>query len=256
MLAKLKSAETDPLSEVTHQEETNLPICNGRTGEILVELSSISTRRVSRAKFREVLSLGKFSPEEGSVTATFAGGEEAIGDVLVGCDSSSSFVRSWLLGPEQARCEEMPVIAYNVTCRYTTDQALWLRSQIHPLMKCAPHPDQHAWYIIPILEVKNLSDPSTWIFQHFMNLWTDEPTPAISEERLKHLKTLTEGYAEPFRSAAQWIPNDTYVPYDRVKHWPNASLWNNCHGRVTLAGDAAHPMCPCMFRKGVSNSAC
>ena len=255
---QMKFAQTDPWIELTKEQDETLPICNGRTGEILIKFDAISTRRVSRAKFRQLLTSGldvqygrtlidiRVEAEAEQVTAVFADGEEAHGNVLVGCDSSSSFVRRWLLGADKARCEEMPVISYNLSCRYTADQSSWLREQVHPIMKCAPHPDQNTWYIIPTLEIKDPNDPGTWVFQHFMNLWTNEPTPSTSQERLKHFKQLAEGYAEPFRSAARWVPDDTYVPYDRIKHWPKATPWDNHGGRVTLAGDAAHPMCPCM----------
>ena len=252
-------ADTDPVHKISEEDEEFLAVCNGKTGEVLARFRDMSTRRVSRLRLREVLSEGldvrygyelrdilvdDSSSRHDRVTAVFANGENIQGSCLVGCDSSSSFVRSWLLEPEKARCTEMPVISYNFTCTYTAEQASWLRTQVHPIIKCAPHPEQNTWYIIPILSVPNPEKPETWVFQHFMNLWTRDETPATSEQRLAHFKKLGKVYADPFKSAAEWVPDDTYVASDRIKHWPNATRWKSCGGKVTLAGDAAHPMCP------------
>jgi 2-polyprenyl-6-methoxyphenol hydroxylase-like FAD-dependent oxidoreductase len=51
-------------------------------------------------------------------------------------------------------------------------------------------------------------------------------------------------YAEPWRSAAASIASDTYLPLDRGTYWANARAWDNRGGRMTLCGDAAHPMTP------------
>ena len=48
---------------------------------------------------------------------------------------------------------------------------------------------------------------------------------------------------EPFRNAVLWMPDDTVVTYDTMAYWIPIP-WDNHAGRVTLAGDAAHPMTP------------
>jgi 2-polyprenyl-6-methoxyphenol hydroxylase-like FAD-dependent oxidoreductase len=51
-------------------------------------------------------------------------------------------------------------------------------------------------------------------------------------------------YTEPWCTAAAQIDPDTYLPLDRGTYWANARAWDNRGGRMTLCGDAAHPMTP------------
>lgn len=66
----------------------------------------------------------------------------------------------------------------------------------------------------------------------------DEET---SGGRLKVLKKLSEDWAEPRRSAMEWLSEETIIPKDRLKIWKPTS-WGKMRGRVTLAGDAARAM--------------
>lgn len=51
-------------------------------------------------------------------------------------------------------------------------------------------------------------------------------------------------YAEPWHSACAQISDSTYLPLDQTTYWANAAAWPNHNGRMTLCGDAAHPMTP------------
>jgi 2-polyprenyl-6-methoxyphenol hydroxylase-like FAD-dependent oxidoreductase len=51
-------------------------------------------------------------------------------------------------------------------------------------------------------------------------------------------------YAEPWRSACSQIDPSTYLPLDQTTYWANANAWDNRSGKITLCGDAAHPMTP------------
>lgn len=57
------------------------------------------------------------------------------------------------------------------------------------------------------------------------------------------VKSRMQDQAEPFRSANLWIPDDTPVKFDDIAYWVTIP-WDNHGGRITLAGDAAHPQAP------------
>lgn len=117
------------------------------------------------------------------------------------------------------------------------------------LLQNVIHPKEKTWYVLPVMNVEDPNKPETWVFQHFFNKWIDDgdetKTPETSAERLAHFKSIADKNCEPWHSASQWVPNDTFIPYDHIKHWPKPIRWDNHSGRITLAGDAAHPMVPC-----------
>lgn len=96
-----------------------------------------------------------------------------------------------------------------------------------------------------VLEVPDENDPTTWTFQ-LMSSWplpstTTDASQQQSRVTLSELKEKTAIFAEPFRSANAWVPDDTPVYINRLNYWmptPRSSQ----EGRVTLAGDAGHPM--------------
>ena len=248
---RLREAETDPWIQLTQHEQENVPIFNGKTGKMLMELQRPSNRRLSRAKACRLLAQGldiRYNKRlvdirvREKVKAIFADGSSYAGSLIVGADSADSFVRTWLLGKETAKCTDVPIVVYNFAAQYPADFAVWLRQQPHRLMHMANHPDQNTWYMIANLDISDPNRPETWSFQHFMNLWTDKEPPRDPKERLRHFKQLAATHAEPFRSAALAVDDNTFVPYDRLKYWAKPILWDNFQGKVTLAGDAAHPM--------------
>ncbi len=79
----------------------------------------------------------------------------------------------------------------------------------------------------------------------------DEPleVPEKNEERVAVMKSLAEGWAEPFRECVLSIPVEgTTVTTIRLEDFvPREGMWDNMGGRVTLVGDAAHAMTMCML---------
>lgn len=86
--------------------------------------------------------------------------------------------------------------------------------------------------------------PESWIF-HLAMAWFAEYDDALTySERLKIIRSKAQTLAEPARSAFTWIPDDTQVHKADISYWVSEP-WNNRQGRLTLVGDAAHPMPPC-----------
>lgn len=106
--------------------------------------------------------------------------------------------------------------------------------------------------VCPATDIPSLEKPEQWNFQCLFTVWgaSIAETPA---ERLRIFKEQASQYAEPWKSAVQWLPDDIVIPRDRIKYWANPSPWPTWRGKVTLAGDAAHPMVP--FRaQGLNNA--
>jgi hypothetical protein len=86
--------------------------------------------------------------------------------------------------------------------------------------------------------------PETWIF-HLAMAWLGDPDHTLTyQERLAMIKERAKEMAEPARSAFTWIPDDVLVHRADISYWISKP-WDNRGGRMTLVGDAAHPMPPC-----------
>lgn len=78
--------------------------------------------------------------------------------------------------------------------------------------------------------------------------WMGENDNTMSNpERLAAIKERAKGMGEPARSAFMWIPDSTEVHKADISYWVSQP-WENRGGRLTLVGDAAHPMPPCKSR--------
>ncbi|KAF5520813.1 FAD-dependent monooxygenase cctM [Colletotrichum aenigma] len=249
LFAALSSAHTNPWHEPSHDEAQSLPVVGGKTGEVLVAAKVDDGRRVVRRKLRDLFRRGidvrfgyKLAGVDASgerVTATFENGEVVRVDVFVGADGAKSVVRDHLVDGDAKELDRVPLISTNIGCRYT---AQWLFIRTKTLC-----------FFLAVADVPDPEDPETWEFQVALSLWSTEDPPETNEDRMKYLKKLAEPYCEPYRSAALWVPDDTYIPRDKYAEWKRIAPWNNFGGRVTVAGDAAHPMCP--FRgPGLNNA--
>lgn len=72
----------------------------------------------------------------------------------------------------------------------------------------------------------------------------DDVDLSTLEGRMSLFKRRTEEYAEPWRSAGRAVDPATVLPLDKGTFWEKAAKWDNKGGRMTLCGDAAHPMTP------------
>lgn len=178
----------------------------------------------------------------GGVRVHFEDGTSEEGDVVVGVDGAGSKMRQCLLD-RAAAADILPFALMNLHASYTPEQALHIKQQLHPLVDIAIHPAGH--YIrTNVLDMPDEKDPSTWTFQ-ILSTWALTNVEDYDNEgnRVKRLKALVEklGWAEPYRSVIEWIPEGTEVLRDQLKIWKPVR-WDNHRGRVTLCGDAAHAM--------------
>lgn len=93
--------------------------------------------------------------------------------------------------------------------------------------------------------------PETWKYQNIMG-WQGPPYKEDLQDasaRIKHFKERGAQYAEPWRTAALSVSDDTIIPVDRGQYlMPQRRVDGD--RRITLAGDAAHPMLPCTSAAG------
>lgn len=139
----------------------------------------------------------------------------------------------------------------NIVNKYKPEQARFIYEALNPI-KFASHPDQPTLFLLTAVDIPSLEHPEDWKLQCLLTTWNAEHADT-NEERLHVFKEAASKYAEPWRSAALWLPDDTYIPPDRVRYWAKPVAWPHWNGKITLGGDAAHPMMP--FRaQGLNNA--
>lgn len=211
---------------------------------------NIRKLRILLAESLDVQYGKKFSHYEtiknGGVRVFFEDGSSEEGSVVVGIDGAGSKVRQCLV-ERGATQETLPFALMNFNASYTKEQALFIKERLHPLVDIAIHPAGH--YIrANVLDMPDVNDPTKWTFQ-ILSTWPLKNAEDYDNEsdRLKRLKAhvARDGWAEPYKSAIEWIQEDTPVIKDQLKIW-KTQPWDNKGGRITLCGDAAHAM---TFRK-------
>ncbi|KAE8441210.1 hypothetical protein EG329_005610 [Mollisiaceae sp. DMI_Dod_QoI] len=243
---RLKEAQNDSFLDAPDQDD--MKIYNGLDGTILKALPIPRTIRVSRRKMRAFCSqdidygydLASIRYEESGVTAIFTNGEHIAGSIIIGTDGPKSKVREVLLGPE-ADVTPLEIVHSNVAVTYgDAEKAKFVRSA-HPVFSFAVRPGVLSF--LSIQDVPDPEDPANWKFQ-VVTSWLGKQDESLDAAgRLAQVKEKASNMCEPFRSAVMWMPDDTKITYDRMAYWVPVP-WDNHNGRVTLAGDAAHPMTP------------
>ncbi|KAM5343379.1 hypothetical protein ACJ41O_011916 [Fusarium nematophilum] len=263
-LKQLESTQVDP--HVPTKDTDRLPFINGQTGELLTEIKSSKFYRVRRDKFRRMLMDGlhdhlhwgkaisniSYSDDNLSVTAKFTDGTQDTGCILVATDGPHSTVRTLLLGEEKAKVTPIPFASTMCFTKHTREHAIYLRQAPHnPLYQVGPHPNGYcAW--LSLHDGDDKDHPENWTFFHYISF--PEPTDYVNNstdaEHVAHQKQLAKQFVDPWRSVFEWMPDDMEVWYSKLRNW-DPSLpehqWDSNWGRVTLAGDAAHPM---TFQRG------
>lgn len=183
------------------------------------------------------------------VKVTFADATTATGDLVVGCDGANSVVREHLVGKEATKLSYWDISLLNFTCRFDADTARLIRAK-HPIMFNTFHP-RNRMFMVSIQDVPDPDRPETWQFQMLISWRGDEPAPAALADqaaRTRFVKSWAPDYTEPWRTILGAIPDDVQFGIDSITDWkpPPPPAWSSSPlaGRVTLAGDAAHPLPP------------
>lgn len=257
--AQLQFVQVDPNTPTKSIDI--LSFLNGATGEVMSAPEIPNFHRLRRSKLRNLLSKDLdirwdkrlkdivFEQDGKSVTAVFEDGEHALGRLVIGADGARSTVRSTLLGLEFAAPTRLPYSATFLQSKFTSEQALFLRS-FHPLYIAAPHPDGY-FAFFGLQDAPEVDKPEDWTFFFYIS-WNSsieqqdkERKTFGNKERLAQIKEKSKGYCEPWKSAFEWVPEDQAAWNFDLSVWDPSLAehkWDNKNGRVTLVGDTAHPM--------------
>lgn len=104
------------------------------------------------------------------------------------------------------------------------------------------------------MSVDNPVDESSWT-TFWTKIWNGEAVHLRGSDALTYIRENTTPLRDVFQSAIDWTPENSNVFIDEMKYWSPVP-WDNHGGRVTLAGDAAHPMLICLFHNSPRKRLC
>ncbi|RDW94272.1 FAD protein [Coleophoma crateriformis] len=256
----LQSVQVDPNTPTKAVDV--LSFLNGKTSEVMTAMEIPFFHRLRRSKLRALLAKDldvrwnkklidiKFadSPEDG-LTAIFEDGEQIEASMIIGADGARSRTRNLLVGPEAASNTRLPYAASFIQTKFNREQALFLR-KFHPLYIASAHPD-NLFAFFGLQDAPDADEPEDWTFFFYVS-WNSsledqekEARTFTNKDRLEQVSTLGKKYCEPWKSAYEWVSEDQPTWYFGLSVWDPSTpehAWDNKSGRVTLVGDAAHPM--------------
>lgn len=160
--------------------------------------------------------------------------------------------------PELAINNGLPIRLLGASVIYPRELALKMRA-LDPFFFQGgdPESDTYMWFSFLDTPANNpRDDPDTYECQILVSWpWREGyrdmsnrlDVPSTNQSRVKLMKELVSGWANPFYECVMNIPPDAEIKAITLEDFvPRPSLWDNRGGRVTLMGDAAHAMTMCM----------
>ncbi|KAK1996666.1 putative monooxygenase [Colletotrichum falcatum] len=249
VLKNLPKSYCNPHLDFNEWDES-IPFYHGSTGELLFRSRTPDSRRVSRLRLRKVLADGvdiqwgkyleQITPGKASVKLTFRDGSAFGADYVLGADGGSSKVRELLMGVDEAKSVPSGFSIANCVCKYRDANKVNKIIDAHSV--CALMIGTENIAGCGVSTVNDPRDVSTWE-TFWVKVWRGHSLSLQGQEAIDYATRNMAGICEPFRSALEWTPRDSTCYLDEMKYWL-PSQWETHDGRVTLAGDAAHPMLP------------
>lgn len=171
------------------------------------------------------------------VTLAFADGTRAAAQGVIGADGVHSVVRTWMLGPETPR------FTGRVSYRTTYPARLLGEHTITPVRTKWWGPDRH---VVVYYVTRNLDELYFVTSQPEDAGWMT-PESWSQKGDLEVLRDAYAGFHPEVRAVMQACPEVhkwALMERDPLARW--------CEGRVTLLGDACHPMTPYMAQGAAS----
>jgi hypothetical protein len=104
-------------------------------------------------------------------------------------------------------------------------------------------PEQRLTQLTAVFSAGSSDSMEDWT-TFWVKIWKGEPVTLQGAEALSFMKKNTHGLIGVFKDAVGWTPEGSPCWINEMRYWI-AEPWDNLGGRVTLLGDAAHPMLIC-----------
>ncbi|KXS94991.1 hypothetical protein AC578_1517 [Pseudocercospora eumusae] len=179
-------------------------------------------------------------PEDGSrITLTFADGTSATADAVIGCDGIRSKVREFIVAPGSAPCHP----TYTHVCSYRA--LLPMTSAIEalgPATATVYHNHIGPGANVIHYPVASNTLVNVAIFLHDANEWPDVSSWTTRDASRSDLDVALQHWNPRIRKLIQLLPER--LPMLAVFDMYDHPLARYDHGRVCVAGDAAHASSP------------